>query len=125
LYEKQIQPGEHKGQRIEKPWGYELIWANTDHYVGKILFVKAGESLSLQYHEQKEETLFIETGNCLIEAGTSIAELKPHHLSPGSIFHVAPTFVHRIEAKTDCRIFEVSTTQLTDVVRIKDRYGRG
>lgn len=124
MFEKLTQPGEHKGYVVEKPWGSELLWANTEHYVGKILLIRANESLSLQYHEKKEETLFIEEGECVIEAGKSISELKTHNLTAGNIFHVTPGFLHRIEAKTDCRIFEVSTTQLTDIVRIKDRYGR-
>jgi mannose-6-phosphate isomerase len=124
LYEKRKQPGEHSLQRVDKPWGYELIWAHTDNYVGKILFVKAGESLSLQYHEQKEETLFLETGECVVEAGNDLNNLSPHKLIPGKAFHVTPRFIHRIEAITDCRLFEVSTTQLSDVIRLKDRYGR-
>lgn len=124
MYENLTQPGNQSIKRVEKPWGYELIWAHTEHYVGKVLFVKAGESLSLQYHEQKEETLFLESGECVIEAGDDTEHLSPHRMIPGQAFHVPPRFIHRIEAVTDCRLFEVSTTQISDVVRLKDRYGR-
>ena len=111
-------------KRIDKPWGHEIVWAHTKDYVGKILFVKKGESLSLQYHKIKEETLFIETGECIIETGPDAEHLKPLHFSHGGIFHVAPNCLHRIIAVTDCRLFEVSTPQLDDVVRLKDQYGR-
>lgn len=110
--------------RTDKPWGYEILWAKTKDYVGKILFVKKGESLSLQYHNIKEETLFIETGSCIIETGDDAENLKPLHFSNGGVFHVFPKRLHRIIAVTDCRIFEVSTPQLDDVVRLKDLYGR-
>lgn len=109
---------------MEKPWGYELIWAHTKDYVGKILFVKKGESLSLQYHRQKEETLFIETGECTIETGQDAEHLAPLHFRAGSVFHIPPGRLHRIKAVSDCRIFEVSTPQLDDVVRLQDLYGR-
>lgn len=111
-------------KRVEKPWGYEILWAKTKDYVGKVLFVKKGESLSLQYHRVKEETLFIETGNCTIETGKDEKSLEPMHFGPGSVFHITPGRLHRIIAVTDCRIFEVSTPQLDDVVRLQDRYGR-
>lgn len=111
-------------QRIDKPWGYEIIWAQTPDYVAKLLFVKAGESLSLQYHEIKEETLFLESGNCRLEAGNSAEDLKRVDFKPGDSFHVPPGLVHRIGAETDVRIFEVSTPHLSDVVRLEDRYGR-
>lgn len=110
--------------KIEKPWGHELIWAHTKDYVAKILFVKRGESLSLQYHNIKEETLFIETGECVIETGPDEKHLAPIPHKPGSIFHVPPGRLHRIVAVSDCRIFEVSTPHLSDVVRLEDRYGR-
>ena len=111
-------------ERVDKPWGYELIWAKTKDYVGKILFVRAGESLSLQYHVEKEETLFLETGHCKIFTGETPENLTPFEMNPGDIFHVAPKTLHQIVAIADTRIFEVSTPQLTDVVRLKDRYGR-
>ena len=112
-------------KRIEKPWGYELLWAHTNQYVGKVLFVKAGESLSLQYHKVKEETMFLESGEILLESGPDENNLKPVPFPVGTAFHIPPGTLHRITAKTDCRIFEVSTNHLDDVVRLKDRYGRG
>lgn len=111
-------------EKIEKPWGYELIWAKTNRYVAKILFVRAGEGLSLQYHRIKEETLFLESGDCHLEAGPDADHLSVVEFKPGMRFHIPPGRVHRISAKTDCRIFEVSTPELTDVVRLEDRYGR-
>lgn len=101
-----------------------MLWAKTNDYVGKVLFVKAGESLSLQYHEQKEETLFLESGNCQLETGHDVQNLKRLEMKPGDAFHVPPRLIHRMTAITDCRFFEVSTPQLSDVVRLKDRYGR-
>ena len=111
-------------QKTDKPWGYEILWAQTAAYVGKVLFVKQGEALSLQYHQQKEETLFIETGECWIETGPSPDKLEKIHYKPGDIFHIPPQKLHRITAITETRIFEVSTPQLSDVVRLEDRYGR-
>jgi len=110
--------------RIEKPWGYELIWAKTHDYVAKILFVRASNSLSLQYHRVKEETLFLESGDCELETGDDESSLHPVAFVVGTAFHIPPGRLHRISAKTDCRIFEVSTPHLTDVVRLKDSYGR-
>lgn len=118
---KQTQPG----RRVEKPWGYELIWAETPAYVAKLLFIKAGESLSLQYHRVKEETMFLESGEVLLEAGDDEASVAPVSFPPGSVFHIPPGVLHRLTAKTDVRIFEASTPHLGDVVRLKDRYGRG
>lgn len=113
-----------KIERVEKPWGYELIWAQTQNYVAKILFVKAGHSLSLQFHRKKEETMFIESGTCQIETGPDEHNLHSSSYSHGGVFHVPPGKLHRIHATTDCRIFEVSTPHLDDVVRIQDKYGR-
>jgi mannose-6-phosphate isomerase len=111
-------------RKIDKPWGYELIWAHTPDYVAKVLFVRAGESLSLQYHEQKEETLFLESGECDLLAGEHESALRKVDFVPGTAFHIKPGLRHRISGITDCRIFEVSTPQLSDVVRLEDRYGR-
>jgi quercetin dioxygenase-like cupin family protein len=113
-----------QGKKIDKPWGYEILWALTKDYVGKVLFVRAGESLSLQYHNTKEETLFLESGECLLETGPNGENLTSLIMVPGSVFHITPGTWHRLEAKTDCRFFEVSTNHLDDVVRVKDRYGR-
>lgn len=111
-------------ERVEKPWGYEIIWAKTSDYVGKLLFVRQGESLSLQYHQVKEETLFIESGECIIETGKDENSLTGYTFTSGGIFHIPPGRLHRIKAVSDTRIFEVSTPHLSDVVRLKDKYGR-
>ena len=111
-------------KKIDKPWGYELLWAETTDYVGKVLVVLQNQSLSLQFHERKEETLFIESGECWIEYGPDKQSLKKEHFAPGEVFHIPPKLLHRITAITETRIFEVSTPHLTDVVRLEDRYGR-
>lgn len=110
--------------RVEKPWGYELIWAHTDQYVGKILHVNPGHALSLQYHEVKDETIFLLTGEMRFWAGPSADELEEVTLEAGEAFRVKPGTVHRMEALTECDILEASTPHLADVVRIQDRYGR-
>ena len=109
---------------VDKPWGHEEIFAHTDRYVGKILFIKAGEALSLQYHERKEETLRVLEGTVEFVAGDSPDDLETHVLEAGAVFHVAPGCLHRMVAVTDCRLLEVSTTEIDDVVRLEDRYGR-
>jgi mannose-6-phosphate isomerase-like protein (cupin superfamily) len=112
-------------RRVEKPWGWELIWAQTDEYVGKILFVRAGQSLSLQFHNEKDEAWYVESGRAeleLGEAGQGI--LNTGVIVPGAAFHFAPGTVHRVTALEDTTIVEVSTPQLDDVVRLEDRYGR-
>ena len=112
-------------RRVEKPWGYELIWAATDIYVGKVLFVKAGHSLSLQYHEQKDESWLIQSGRARIELGAVGADsLEQEEVGPGAAFHYTPGTVHRITAVEDTTILEVSTPHLDDVVRLEDSYGR-
>jgi len=112
-------------RKVEKPWGYELIWAETDAYVGKVLFVKAGESLSLQFHRQKDESWLVQSGRAKLElgpAGDSI--LNEEVIGPGTAFRFRPGTVHRITAIEDTTILEVSTPELDDVVRLEDRYGR-
>jgi mannose-6-phosphate isomerase len=111
-------------RRIEKPWGYELIWAETDDYVGKILHVRAGEALSLQYHEVKDETLFLLSGKMLFRAGPTEDALEELTFVSGDSFRVEPGMIHGMEAITDCDVLEASTAQLDDIVRLKDRYGR-
>jgi mannose-6-phosphate isomerase len=113
-------------KRIEKPWGYEIWWARTDRYVGKILHVKKGESLSLQYHNVKEETIRIQSGRLLLEIGAAGAggDLRRLDLGPGDVMHIAPRTVHRMTGLEDCDVLEVSTPELDDVVRLEDRYGR-
>ena len=110
--------------RVEKPWGHELIWAESDQYVGKILHIRAGEALSLQYHEVKDETIHLLSGEMVFEAGSSPEELEPIELSTGESFRVRPGTVHRMTAVTDCDVLEASTPHLSDVIRITDRYGR-
>ena len=111
-------------RRVEKPWGYELIWAETSRYVGKILHVHAGEALSLQYHETKDETIYLLSGTMLFQAGPSAAELVDHEMQAGERFHVTAGMVHRMIAHTEVDILEASTPQLEDIVRLEDRYGR-
>jgi len=112
-------------KKVEKPWGYELIWALTDIYCGKVLFVKAGHSLSLQFHRQKDESWLVQSGRARLElgeAGDSI--LNEVVISAGAAFHYAPGTVHRVTAIEDTTILEVSTPHLDDVVRLEDAYGR-
>lgn len=111
-------------QRVEKPWGYELIWANTDRYVGKVLHVNAGHALSLQYHERKDETIHVLRGQMRFWAGRSADDLREITLAEGESYRVVPGTVHRMEAVTDVDILEASTADLDDVVRLEDRYGR-
>ena len=115
-----------KPKRVEKPWGYELWWARTDRYVGKILHVKRGESLSLQYHNVKDETIMLQSGRLLFETRPTgeEGELRKVEMQPGDIFHITPGTLHRMTAIEDCDIVEVSTPELDDVVRLEDRYGR-
>jgi len=116
-------PGGDGVIRVDKPWGYELHWAKTDRYVGKILHVKAGHALSLQYHNQKDETIYLYSGKLLFEIERD-GQLARQELRPGEAVHVTPKTVHRMTAIEDCDVFEVSTPELDDVVRLDDRYGR-
>lgn len=109
---------------IVKPWGHELIWAKTDRYVGKILHVRAGEALSLQYHRVKDETIMVLTGRLKFEFFAEGEEPSVRALGPGEPFHVAPGLRHRMIAIEDTDVLEVSTPELNDVVRLEDRYGR-
>lgn len=110
-------------RKIEKPWGYELIWAETNNYVGKILHINKGHKLSRQFHLVKEETFMVQSGEMILEIGLPY-DMKSHTLLSGETFHCAPNTVHRMVAVTDVDIIEVSTPQLDDVVRIEDDYGR-
>jgi len=112
-------------RRVDKPWGYELIWASTNDYVGKLLFVKAGESLSLQFHREKDESWLVQSGRAKLELGSAgAAILNEEVVSAGASFRFRPGTVHRITALEDTTILEVSTPHLDDVVRLEDRYGR-
>lgn len=113
-----------RGQRIAKPWGYELIWAHTDRYVGKILHIEAGHALSLQYHQRKDETLYLLSGTLELEVGDDERALETIALQPGESVHMWPGRRHRLTARTACDVLEVSTPELDDVVRLADRYGR-
>ena len=111
-------------RRIDKPWGYELHWAVTDRYVGKILHVNRGEALSLQYHDRKDEYLYLLAGTVDIELGRSEQELTTHRMQEGDTLHITPGTRHRMTAVEDTDIIEVSTPEIDDVIRLEDRYGR-
>jgi len=109
---------------VDKPWGHELIWAKTERYVGKILHVKQGESLSLQYHEVKDETIMVLTGRIELVHYLEGEEPQTRVLEPRDPVHIVPGMRHRMVALEDTDIVEVSTTEIDDVVRLEDRYGR-
>lgn len=109
---------------LDKPWGYELIWARTDQYAGKILHVRAGEALSLQYHRVKDETIMLLSGRMQLVYFTEGEPPRSRDLRPREPFHIAPGVRHRLIAIEDSDVLEVSTTELDDVVRLEDRYGR-
>ncbi len=112
-------------RRVEKPWGHELLWALTDRYAGKLLFVKAGHSLSLQFHREKDESWYVQQGRAEIEAGPpGSAILSSEVVGPGTALRYPPGTVHRITALEDTLVLEVSTPHLDDVVRLEDQYGR-
>jgi mannose-6-phosphate isomerase len=112
-------------RRVEKPWGWELIWAVAEAYVAKTLFVRADESLSLQFHREKDESWFVESGRARLELGVAGQEaLDEEIVTAGACFRFRPGTVHRVTALEDTTILEVSTPQLDDVVRLEDRYGR-
>jgi len=112
-----------KGTTIDKPWGHELLWAHTERYVGKVLHIKKGESLSYQYHRVKDETVRLLTGamDMDVEVDGQRSKLSLH---PGDCLHIVPGMKHRMIALEDCDVLEVSTPELDDVVRLEDRYGR-
>ena len=112
-------------RRVEKPWGWELIWAEAEAYVGKILFVRAGQSLSLQFHNVKDESWYVQEGKAELELGDAgQGALNTEVIGPGACFRFRPGTVHRVTAVEDTTIVEVSTPHLDDVVRLEDRYGR-
>ena len=108
---------------VGKPWGHETIWAHTDRYVGKVLHIKAGHALSVQYHNAKDETVHLLNGELVyrVQLGESLEDM---HLKAGESFRITPHTIHQMEALTDCDVLEVSTAELDDVVRLSDRYGR-
>ena len=109
---------------VDKPWGHEEIWAETERYVGKILHITAGHRLSLQHHEIKDETIRILTGTMKLELEDDDGNIQDLILEPGMAAHIAPHRKHRMEAITDVSVLEVSTPELDDVVRHQDDYGR-
>jgi mannose-6-phosphate isomerase len=110
-------------RRVDKPWGHELIWAHTERYVAKVLHINQGHRLSRQYHKVKDETLFVESGEMELEVGEG-DDARVLTMKAGDSFHVTPGTVHRMTAVRDVRVFEVSTPELDDVVRLQDDYGR-
>jgi len=110
-------------RRVEKPWGHEIIYAHTDRYAGKILFIRAGERLSLQYHRRKDETIYVLSGDLDLEIETG-GERTSHRLAAGEARHIAAGVRHRMIAATDCHVAEASSPELDDVVRLEDLYGR-
>ena len=116
--------GRIEEQKVDKPWGYELRWAITDRYLGKVLHIKEGEALSLQYHERKDEYLYLVKGAVDMELGGDDGKLTTHRMKAGDTLHITPRTRHRLTAVEDADIFEVSTPEIDDVVRLEDRYGR-
>ena len=114
----------YRPEHVAKPWGHETIWARTDRYVGKILHVRAGQALSLQYHRRKDETIRILSGTLRLEVGREGEPSTTVELGPGDGWHITPGLRHRMVAVEDTDVLEVSTPELDDVVRLEDRYGR-
>jgi len=111
-------------KRVEKPWGYELWWAYTEKYVGKILHINKGHSLSCQYHEVKDETIYLYAGKMLLEIEKPEGEREEMTMTPGHSIRITPYTKHRMTAIEDCDIIEASTPEVEDVVRLEDKYGR-
>ena len=112
-------------QRVDKPWGHEELFALVDgKFCGKAIHINEGHALSLQYHEQKEETISVQSGRLKVEIGLHEDDLEEFELAPGESIHLRPLTRHRVTALVDTVMLEASTTQLTDVVRLEDRYGR-
>ena len=109
---------------VPKPWGHETIWAHTDRYVGKILHIKAGHELSVQYHNRKDETIYLLSGEMIYRVKLDGGELEYVALKVGEAFLITPLTVHQTVAVTDCTVLEASTPDLDDVVRVSDKYGR-
>ena len=110
--------------RVPKPWGYELIWAHTDRYVGKIIHIDAGHALSYQFHRKKEETIYVMKGTLTLHVSEDESAARVVTLNEGEAFHIPPGLRHRFEAKSAVDLIETSTPELDDVVRLEDRYGR-
>ncbi len=111
------------GIRVEKPWGHELRFVRTERYAGKLLFIRAGHQLSLQYHERKDEAFYVQAGTLDLVLGRRSTQTV-ERLEAGASRRIPPRTVHRFRAVTDCILFEVSTPELEDVVRLEDDFGR-
>jgi mannose-6-phosphate isomerase len=110
--------------RVDKPWGYELRWAITDRYLGKLLHINQGQSLSLQYHVQKDEWIYLNAGVMDLELEDDRGLMETHRLTAGMSAHVRAGRRHRFVAVEDTDLVEVSSPEIDDVVRLEDRYGR-
>ena len=115
---------EQQPVRVDKPWGYELHWAVTERYIGKILHVKRGHALSLQFHERKDESLMVMTGTVDVDLDDAQGQLHTHRLEKGETLRIRPRQRHRITAIEDTDVLEVSSPEIDDIVRLEDRYGR-
>ena len=112
-------------ERVEKPWGWELIWAHSEQYVGKLLFVRAGQALSKQFHNVKDESWYFHEGRAELELNAPGEAVEQSEVvGPGAAFRLKPGTVHKLTALDDTLVIEVSTPQLDDIVRLEDRYGR-
>jgi mannose-6-phosphate isomerase len=123
MTDKKTPSGRVEIKTVPKPWGHETIWAHTDRYVGKVLHIKAGHALSVQYHDRKDETVHLLNGELVyrVQMGEALEDMR---LRAGESFRITPGTIHQMEAVTDCDVLEVSTPELDDVVRLSDRYGR-
>jgi mannose-6-phosphate isomerase len=118
-------PGSVEVIVVAKPWGYERIWAHSDRYVGKLLHINAGQELSVQYHNRKDETVHLLSGNLIYRVKQGEGnELRDVNLKPGESFRITPGTVHQMVAVTDCDVLEASTAEMDDIVRLSDKYGR-
>jgi len=111
-------------RKTDKPWGYELLWATTEHYAAKVLHIAKGHRLSLQYHERKQETMLLYSGRMRLILEDDHGALREILVAPGEAYHIPARRRHRMEALEECEVFEVSTNDLDDVVRLEDSYGR-
>ena len=117
--------GRTEVRSVSKPWGHETIWASNELHVGKILHINAGQALSVQYHNVKDETVYLLAGELKYWVQLpGAASLEDMRLTQGDAFRITPGTIHYMEAVTDCDVLEVSTPHLDDVVRLQDRYGR-
>ena len=116
--------GREKVVRVSKPWGHETIWAQSDRYVGKILHINAGQELSVQYHNKKDETVYLLSGEISYRVQNKAGVLDDVQLKVGESFRITPGTIHQMAALTDCDVLEVSTPELDDLVRLSDKYGR-